>query len=306
MLHLGRLRALQEVADRGTIAAAARALHLTPSAVSQQISALEREVGEQLIEPDGRGVRLTPVGRVLVRGADDVFARVESLRAEIARHVTGDRADLRVGGFATAIARIVAPAARDLRRLAPGVRLQVVEDEGEPAFARLARHELDVVVSMEAPGAPPEDDARTARTALVADPLLAALPADHELAGEARIPLAALARGSWIGPPEGWLCERVFQAGCQNCGFTPRVVHRAGDWAAILALCAAGLGVALIPALAELAEPEGAVLRPLEEPVPQRHIFAACRRGSESAPAIAALVAAMRRAAIGATPALSS
>src|SRR4051794_14390058 len=111
MLNLGRLRALCEFAERGTISAAADALHLTPSAVSQQISALEREMGERLIEPDGRGVRLTPVGRVLVRGADAVFAEVEALRAEVARHVAGEGADLRVGGFSTALARIVAPAA---------------------------------------------------------------------------------------------------------------------------------------------------------------------------------------------------
>src|ERR671929_467860 len=99
MIHLGRLKALREVADRGTIAAAAAALHLTPSAVSQQISALERELGERLVEPDGRKVRLTAVGRVVVRGADSVFAEVESLRAEVARHSDGDRADLRVGAF---------------------------------------------------------------------------------------------------------------------------------------------------------------------------------------------------------------
>src|SRR4051812_7928103 len=110
MLHLGRLKALREVADRGTITAAAHALHLTPSAVSQQIAALEREVGQRLVEPEGRSVRITAVGRVLLRGADSLFAEVESLRAEISRHAAGDQADLRIGAFATAISRIIAPA----------------------------------------------------------------------------------------------------------------------------------------------------------------------------------------------------
>jgi DNA-binding transcriptional LysR family regulator len=297
MIHLGRLRALCEVSDRGTIAAAAHALHLTPSAVSQQIAALEREVGERLVEPEGRGVRLTHVGRVLVREADAVFAQVERLHAELARHADGNRADLRVGAFATAITRIVAPAARELRAVAPGVALEVIEAEGPEGFAALFRHELDVVISMEAPGAPPRSDPRASRTALRADPLLVALPQDHELAERERVPLDALAGDPWVAPPDGWLCEQIILAGCQAAGFTPQVIHRAADWQAIVALSAAGLGVGLIPALADVRAQEGAVIRALAEPVPRRHIFAACRRGAEQAPSIAALMEAMRMAA---------
>src|SRR4051794_31611773 len=97
MLHLGRLHTLREVADRGTIAAAADALHLTPSAVSQQLSALEREIGHRLVEPDGRTVRLTPLAEVLVRRADAVFAEVQQLRAEVAAHAAGEQARLHLG-----------------------------------------------------------------------------------------------------------------------------------------------------------------------------------------------------------------
>jgi DNA-binding transcriptional LysR family regulator len=296
-MNLGRLRALCEVADRGTIAAAAQALHLTPSAVSQQISALERELGERLLEPEGRGVRLTSIARVLVRRADRLFAEHESLRAELARHADGGWADLRVGGFATAIARVIAPAARALRDQAPGVRLEVIEADGEKAFAQLWRHELDVVVSMEAPGAPTEGDPRVARSSLCADPLLAALPADHELATAGEVPLRALAREAWVMPPRGWLCEQVILAGCQAAGFTPEVVHRAGDWGAILALCGAGLGVGMVPALAQLEDRDGAVIRPIADPAPRRHIFAACRRGAEGMTSIAALIETMQRVA---------
>jgi DNA-binding transcriptional LysR family regulator len=293
MVHLGRLRALCEVADRGTIAAAAEALHLSASAVSQQLSALERDVGERLVERHGRGVRLTPTARVLVRGSASLFAEVESLHAEVARHATGRHADLRVGAFASAIARIVAPAARELRAHAPDVHLQIVEAEGEEAFAALLRHELDVVVSIEGPGAPPAGDPRTARASLRVDPLLAVLPADHPLAPRAQIPLAALAAEPWAAPPTGWLCERVIVGGCQAAGFTPRIAHRAGDWEAIAAMCAAGLGVALVPALAGVRSSREIVVRPVEEPAPRRHIFAACRRGAEQGPAVAAVIEAM-------------
>jgi DNA-binding transcriptional LysR family regulator len=290
---------LCEVGDRGTIAAAAAALHLTPSAVSQQVAALELEVGERLIEPDGRGVRLTPVGQVVVRRADSVFAEVESLLAEVAQHADGCRADLRVGAFASAISRIVAPAAAELRRHSPGVRLEVVEAEGEEAFARLARHELDLVVSIEAPGAPPRDDPRMTRSSLCGDPMMAVLPLDHPLVGEETVALATLASDQWVAPPEGWLCERVILAACQAAGFTPHVAHRAGDWQAIAAVCGAGLGVGMVPALAALGRVEGAAIRSFDAPVPRRHIFAACRRGAEKAPSVAALIEAMERTAAG-------
>jgi DNA-binding transcriptional LysR family regulator len=297
MIHLGRLRALCELSERGTIAAAAQALHLTPSAVSQQIAALERDVGERLVEPDGRKVRLTPVGRVLVSGADAVFAEVERLHAEVARHAEGTEANLRVGSFATGITRIVAPAAAILRDSAPGVRIEVVEAEAPDAFADLARHELDMVVSMEAPGAPPGDDPRATRIPLRADPLLALLPCDHPLAGRKHVPLAGLANDHWIAPPAGWLCEQIILAGCQTAGFTPHVLHRAGDWQAMVALCSAGLGVAMVPALADVRPDDAVVLRQIAEPAPRRHIFAACRRGAQRSPAIAALAGAMRTAA---------
>src|SRR4051794_21890447 len=179
MLHLGRLQALCEVASRGTIAAAADALHLTPSAVSQQLSALEREVGEPLVEPDGRSVRLTPVARVLVRRADEIFAQVESLHSELAEHAGGERADLRLGSFSTGITNLVAPLVRRLRESSPGISLEVTESEMPEALDALGRHELDLLITMEHPGAPRPEDPRFTRAELAADPLLTILPADH-------------------------------------------------------------------------------------------------------------------------------
>jgi len=297
MLNLGRLQALCEVASRGTIAAAADALHLTPSAVSQQLAALEREVGEALVEPDGRSVRLTPVARVLVRRADEIFAQVESLRSELAEHAGGDRADLRIGSFSTGISHIVAPAAARLRAASPGVRLEVLEAEAPEAFDALGRRDLDLVVSMEAPGAPPPGDPRIARIELAADPLLAVLPASHPKAGAAAVSLTALREDPWVAPLEGWTCERVILAACQTAGFTPRIAHRAGDWGAVGALVGAGLGVGLVPALADLAPPPNAVVRPLTGRPPCRHLFAACRRGAEGAPAMRAVLGALLEAA---------
>src|SRR4051812_15242422 len=127
MVDLRRLRALRAVADHGTLAAAADALHLTPSAVSQQLAALERELGHALLEPAGRSVRLTPAAHVLLSHADALFAQLERLEGELAAQGAAPRGEVRIGGFATALGGLLAPAARPLRAAAPGVTLRVQE-----------------------------------------------------------------------------------------------------------------------------------------------------------------------------------
>jgi DNA-binding transcriptional LysR family regulator len=297
MVDLRRLRALRELADRGTIAAAADALHLTPSAVSQQLAALEREVGQPLLEPDGRGVRLTPAARVLLAHGDALFAQLELLRADLDAHAVGDAGEVRVGGFATSLAGLVLPAATLLADRAPGVRVCIEEAESPHCFLALGQHEFDVVLSMEAEGVPPVDDARFFRRPLLADILDVALPEAHPLADEQEVELAALAGETWIAPPAGWTCEGVVLTGCRAAGFSPRIAHRTGDWRASLALAGAGFGVTLVPRLADVDPPDGVVVRPLAGVPPIRHVFAACRRGSERAPAMSALLDALAEAA---------
>lgn len=288
MLDVRRLRALREVADRGTIAAAADALVLTPSAVSQQLSALEREVGERLVEPNGRSVRLTPAAGVLLEHADVLFAQIEQLEADLEQHRGAPRGTVRVAAFATAIAGIVAPAAVRLRERAPELALHVLELETPEAFAALARREVDLVVGMVCEGAPGPDDARFTRRDLGPDPLDVALPAAHRLARRPEVALADLRDEDWVAPPSGWSCEQVVRAGCATAGFTPRVRHRSSDWLAVLAMVRAGFGVSLVPKLAQLQPPPGVTLRPVAGHVPCRHLFAACRSGSQASPAVAA------------------
>ncbi len=300
MLHLGRLQTLREVADRGTIAAAADALHLTPSAVSQQLSALERELGHRLVEPDGRSVRLTPVAEVLVRRADAIFAEVQQLHAEVDAHAAGEHALLRVAGFATAIGGLVAPAAVALRECSPGLELRISMSEGPEAFAELGRGELDLVISMEAPGAPTREDPRFAREELLVDALDLVVPAGHALAERDVVDLAEASAEPWILPPVGWTCEQVILAGCQAAGFSPRVLHRSAEWAAVSALVGAGLGVALVPRLAAVQAVPGAVVVPIGGHAggrpPARYVFVACRRGHQDAPAVRRVIAALHDA----------
>ncbi len=292
MIDVRRLRALRALADHGTIAAAADALHLTASAVSQQLQALESEIGQRLVEPAGRSVRLTPAAEVVLRHADAMLVEVERLESSLSQLGDGATGTLRVGGFSTAIAGLIIPALRDPALAALDVRIADVE--APECFTLLARHELDVVISMEAEHAPPADDPRVARHELTSDVLDAALPVGHALAARRGLTLADLSPEPWIAPPVGWSCEHVINAACTNAGFRPDVRHRSHDWSTILALVAEGMGVATVPRLAQFDPPPGVVIRALGPEAPARHLFAACRRGAESHPAVSAMIAALR------------
>jgi DNA-binding transcriptional LysR family regulator len=296
MFDVRRLRALREVADRGTIAAAADALHLTPSAVSQQLAALSADVGRPVVERDGRGVRLAPVAHVLLRHADVLLAQVERLHLDVDAHRRGELGELRVAGFATALRGLVAPAAARLRETAPGVGLRIHEAEADEAQRAVAAGDVDVMVSFESAGAPRPGDPRWHRVELHRDVLDAALPSDHPLADGGPVELRGLALDPWVLPPVGWACDEVVLAGCRAAGFTPVEAHRSGDWVTTLALVGAGLGVSLVPRLAQVPPPPGVAVRPLSGVPPCRHLFAACRRGSEEGPALRAFLEALSEA----------
>src|SRR5689334_12583252 len=235
MVDLRRLRALRAVADHGTLAAAADALHLTPSAVSQQLAALEREIGHGLLEPAGRTVRLTPAAHVLVGHADALFAQLERLEGDLAAQDRIPRGEVRIAAFPTAVAGLLAPAAQTLRASAPEVALRVVEAETDEAVARLVARDVDLILGMECSAAPRRDDTRFHREELRSDILDAVLALDHPLARRTRLDLAELSEEQWVAPPVGWSCDEVFHAGCRAAGFSPRVAHRCGDWQAVMA-----------------------------------------------------------------------
>jgi DNA-binding transcriptional LysR family regulator len=216
--------------------------------------------------------------------------------ATLAALTEGAAGEVRVGAFSTGIRGLVVPAVRRLHEGAPGLHLTIHDVEAPEVFDALALGELDVGISMEHGGAPGRDDERFARFDLMRDVLDVALPDDHPLAvGE--IELGDFAREPWVAPPAGWSCDDVIRVACVGAGFTPAVAHRSGDWTAIMTMVAAGLGVAVVPRLAQDAPPPGVTIRPLRGEPAARHLFVACRRGAESHPAIAAVIEALREAA---------
>jgi DNA-binding transcriptional LysR family regulator len=290
MIDVRRLRVLRALADHGTVAAAAQALHLTPSAVSQQLAALEREVGQPVAERRGRGLVLTGAADVLLDHAHALFAQLERAEADVAAHARGELGTVVVGAFPTALASIAAPAAEALAATQPRLGLELLDVESPHCFAALAEE------------APAPGDPRFARRPLLDDPLDAVLPAGHPLAARSAIALEALADETWVGPSPATSCLEVTLAGCAAAGFTPRLVHRTNDFTTLMTFVAAGLGVALVPRLAQGRIPDGVAVVALRGTPPARRVFAATRRGSEARPTVAAVLDALGDAAAVAAP----
>jgi molybdate transport repressor ModE-like protein len=302
MIDIRRLRVLRALADHGTVAAAAQALHLTPSAVSQQLAALEREVGQPIVERRGRGLVLAGTGEVLLEHAHALFAQLERAEADVAAHGRGELGTVVVGGFPTALALVASVAVGALADAHPRLRVELLDVDSPQCFAALAGEAIDVAISMDSASAPAADDPRFARRPLLDDPLDAVLPVGHALAGRGSIALDALAGETWVGPGPGTSCLEVTLAGCAAAGFTPRLVHRTNDFGALMAFVAAGLGVALVPRLAQGHIPPRATVVPLRGVPPARRVFAATRRGSEARHTIAAVLDALAHAAAHVAP----
>ncbi|WP_030686433.1 LysR family transcriptional regulator [Streptomyces sp. NRRL B-1347] len=291
-----KLRILRALRDHGTVTAAAGALSMTPSAVSQQLSNLARQLDVPLLEAQGRRVRLTDAAHLVLRHAEAVFAQLERADAELAAHARGDEGEVRVGAFSTAVPALVVPAVRALRTTRPGVFVRVREAEAAQAYELLAAGEVDLAVSLAAQ-APARRDPRFTGVTLFADPLDVALPEGHPLARKRGLRLADLADEPWIFGGSGpW--SDITRAACEAAGFVPEQAHSAAGWTAILAMVEAGMGVALVPRMAGAAGHGGVLMRGLGAGRPHRHVLAATRRGA--GPAVAHVLAALRAAAPGA------
>jgi DNA-binding transcriptional LysR family regulator len=294
-IDIRRLRVLRELRSRGTIGATAGALHLTPSAVSQQIASLGREVGVPLLTPQGRGVRLTKQAELLLQHGAAVDAQLERARADLAAFNQGTVGQVAIGAFATAITGFVVSALERLRRERPQLRLALHEIEAPQCFTSLDRGELDLVITVDHRGGPHRGDPRYARQDLLDDPLLVALPELHPLAPRRSVDLLLLADQPWIVGAVHGPCQETGLAACAAAGFSPQVVHQVNDWGALLELVAAGCGVGLVPRLAiPASSPVGVVLRPPSGPHhPSRHIYAAVRAGAERSPQLAPVLVAL-------------
>ena len=286
MLDVRRLRLLRELAHLGTIAAVAEALSFSPSAVSQQLSVLEKEAGVPLLERTGRRVALTPAGRGLVRHAESVLALLEQAGAELAHAKRGLAGPLRIGTYPSAARAIIPAVLGGLAAWHPGLEPMVTEVDPAAVGAALRAGELDVALVHEYDLVPADPEPGLAVTRPVfTEPMYLAARAPGTVAEQRGAP--------WILSPPGTLCHTMAVRACEAAGFAPRIRHQIDDFTTVLALVAAGQGVALVPHLGTAQPPPGVVLTRLPM---YRRTRAAFRAGAGSHPAISAFASALHTA----------
>lgn len=299
MFDLRRLHVLRVVHQLGTITAAAGSLHLTPSAVSQQLRQLAHDLDVPLLEPDGRRVRLTPAAITLLGHADEIAARWEAARADLQSGTGGSPATLRLAGFTTSLRTLVVPAVEQLRGREPDLTVRIMEVETASAFGQLLTGEIDIAVTLPNQGGPPLDDARFEQEPLLDEPLDLLVRRDHPLAGAGPVALEDAAHEAWILPRPG-TCDHqeISAAACAAAGFTPKVAHEAMDWSAVATMVAGGLGVCLKPRLVRVPAELPVMAVPLAGPAtPHRRLLTCTRRASRAQPHIAAGLDALAIAA---------
>jgi DNA-binding transcriptional LysR family regulator len=293
MLDVKRLSVLREVAGRGSFSAAADALFLSQSAVSQQIATLEREVGMKLLDRTRSGPKLTDAGRVLVSHAEAAIARLEEAERELAAIAGLEGGELRMASFPSASATILTEAVSVFHRRHPKVKLSVADAEPEESVPRLRGGELDLVLTFDYPLVPHIDDRDLDRTLVLTENMHIALPKDHPLAARQVVPIAELADLEWLCGSRPSSCGEVVVRACRDAGFEPRIGFESDDYHVMQGFIAAGLGVTLLPDLALPTLRDDLVVRATDPPAPARRVWAATRAEGARSPATDEMVAVL-------------
>jgi DNA-binding transcriptional LysR family regulator len=296
MLNVNRMRILREVGSRGSIAAAAEALYMTPSAVSQHMTTLSSEAGVALLEKSGRTVRLTPAGKLLVGHTERVLEVLEEAQADLDEISHGVAGLLRTCTFPSAARALMMPALSTMREEHPQLEITMIDLEPEESLPLLKTGEIDIILAYEFDHLPEPKDPGVERHLLLTEPVFMAVPADHPLAlGPVRV--ADFAEDNWIvGRTHSQLIEVVLSV-THEAGFEPRTDLQSNDIQVILAGVQAGLGVALIPPIAVIADFPGVTFHSPTDVKVIRRIEAVIRRGSHNSPPIAAALKALHEAA---------
>jgi len=295
-----RIRLLRDLSVHGTVTATARAAHLSGPAVSQQLAALEKEAGIQLLERRGRTLRLTPAGSLLVEHADVILGGLAAAEADLEELRGGGHATVRVAVFPSA-ARVLLP--RVWRGLSestdPAPALRVREHEPGAALAALRRLETDVAVIHAYSLLPRDVPPGCEQHHLTDEPVVLVIGPDvagrHGVAPGEPVELARFSTESWLMPGPDTTCHELTRRACGAAGFVPHPVALASDFSVLTALAAAGAGVALVPWMSLPADAGDVRVHPLIEPV-SRTISAVTRTGESRRPHVSLVLGALRAA----------
>jgi molybdate transport repressor ModE-like protein len=292
-LDVDRLRLLREVGLRGSIAAAARAVGLTASAVSQQLTALERETGTSLIDRSPRGVALTGAGQVLSDRAGELLDVLTAARADLERLTGSVGGRVTLAAVASAAATFVSAAASRLRTEHPAVELTVVAAEPATSLDLLTAGDVDIAVLDEYDGVPLAVPDSCVVTDLAVEPLVVVRPTGARPVRTLR----RLADADWVMPPEDAACGRAVRSACRAAGFEPRVRWATDDMLLLTRAVADGHGVAVLPRRSVAVDVAAVDIAELRDPELSRRLVAVARNSVASRPSVAVVTQALVRAA---------
>ncbi|MFF7328663.1 LysR substrate-binding domain-containing protein [Streptomyces sp. NPDC008150] len=289
MLDLQRLRALHAVSVHGTVGAAATALGYTPSAVSQQIAKLERETRTVLLEREGRGVRLTDEARQLAATAQQLMAIVEHAETGLEQRRGVPAGRLTMAAFPSAARGLLPSVLADLARRHPAIDARLSEVDPHLSVDLVAKGAVDLAVAHDWDIAPLPAPEGVDHAFIGEDPCDLLVPEGHPFAARTAVRREDLGGERWICQPPGRVCHDWLVRTLRAAGHEPDIVHQADENPTLVALVAAGLGVALLPRLGRGALPPGVVEVALD-PLPVRRLYALWRTGAARRPAIAETV----------------
>ncbi|MFH8804579.1 LysR family transcriptional regulator [Streptomyces sp. NPDC017936] len=292
MLDVRRMQVLRAVITSGSVTAAAAHLGYTPSAISQQISALEKETGMTLLRRAGRGVAPTAAGLLLTRYTAVISQHLAEAETALADLRAGRAGRLALRYFASVGPTLLAPALARVRHEHPGVAIDPKLADPDEALSEVDRGDADLAVVVRRPTEAHHQGIRVIH--LLDDAYQAVLPVGHPLAAERVVDLADLAGEPWVGSePPGPCLAPVIDA-CAAAGFSPDFVAQSEDYATAQGFVAAGLGVSLVPRLGLSARHPGVVIRRVRRPEPIRTIHVVIRESSLEQPALRTLLDALR------------
>ena len=289
MLDVKRMRVLREVISRGSFSGAAEVLHLSQSAVSQQVASLEKEVGMQLLERTSEGPKLTSAGETLMGHADAVLCRLDEAERELSEIAGLQGGRVRVVSFPSASATVVTRAISIFRQRFPAIELELGEDEPEESIPALRAGEYDIALSFDFSGHPGEVGRDLERSLLLEERMWVALPVGHPLGAAETVRLEELADEEWLCGRSGSCRDHVVRL-CQDAGFEPEVSFDSDDYQVLKGLVSAGLGVTLLPELALADRPPGVELRAIADKPATRRVWAVTREGPVRSPATDAML----------------
>ncbi|MDG4889900.1 MULTISPECIES: LysR substrate-binding domain-containing protein [unclassified Mesorhizobium] len=292
-MDIQRLKTLRELAVRGTMAAVSEILRISPSAVSQQISLLEEEVGAALVERRGRGVSITPAGNVLVQHAERILAVMEEAKTDLAAIRAQVAGQLSIASFPSIGASLLPPAIRQMQLEYPALVVSAIELEPLAALAALRSWQCDIAVVDDITLKQSKDAPNLETFPIYQDQLVAIVRRDHALAQKRAISIYDLKDECWAIDTRPNTFSDALLAMCNEKGFQPRIVARFDETDVTWAMVAHGCAIAVVPQIRTLVNHSGLAAVPLSPPL-GRGILLAIRNGENRRPSVKTMIESLK------------